>query len=175
MRQYATNSPEAMARILALSMLVDGCLDKSELNVMMRFGVLERLGMSEADFDDIVHLLCEDMLQCVPGIAHGQIELDEASIDSILLEIQDSRLRKILLKIMLAVVYADQQLSVGEAVLVSRAMQVWELDLAEIGDLVYSFTSDLPDSGNDSDGLRISKTTSSSTRPAMPSILQTHF
>ncbi len=138
MRQYATNSPEAMARIIALSMLVDGGLDKSELDVIARYGVLERLAMSDQEFEKIVHVLCEDMLQCVPGIDHGQIELDEASIDSILLDIQDHQLRKTLLGIMLAVVDADERMSDGEAILITRAMECWALDLIEVREIIFS-------------------------------------
>jgi len=175
MRQYASDSPEAMARIIALSMLVDGGLDKSELDVMVRYGVLEHLGMSEADFEKIVHLLCEDMLQCVPGIHHGQIELDEESIDHILLEIQDSRLRKTLLKIMLAVVDADQRLSDGEAILISRAMQNWQLDLIEVSNLLGASSPDDYDTEHTAYVLRHSKQTPSPNSASMPSILAMHF
>ncbi len=175
MRQYANDSPEAMARIIALSMLVDGGLDKSELDVMVRYGVLEHLGMSDADFEKIVHLLCEDMLQCVPGIHHGQIELDEESIDRILQEIQDSRLRKTLLKIMLAVVDADQRLSDGEAILISRAMQNWQLDLVEVSNLLSASTPDDFDTEQAPYVLRHSAQTSSPNKVSMPSILATHF
>ena len=175
MRKYATNSPEAMARLLALSMLADGGLDRSELNVMMRLGVLDRLGISETEFDEIVHLLCEDMLQCVPGIHHGQIELDEATIDSILLEIADPRLRKVLLKIMLAVVYADHSLSTGEAVLVSRAMQSWELDLTEIGNLVFSFKPDFSEIESDPAISKKTRPRNAQESTIAPSILATHF
>ena len=175
MRQYASDSPEAMARIIALSMLVDGGLDKSELDVMVRYGVLELLGMSDTEFEKIVHLLCEDMLQCVPGIHHGQIELDDDSIDGILLEIQDSRLRKTLLKIMLAVVDADQRLSDGEAVLISRAMQKWELDLIEVGGLVFASAPKEYEVEQVAYLLRHPKKNVSHTSPTIPSILETHF
>lgn len=175
MRQYVNDSPEAMARIIALSMLVDGGLDKSELDVMVRYGVLEYLGMSEDDFEKIVHLLCEDMLQCVPGIHHGQIELDEESIDHILLEIQDSRLRKTLLKIMLAVVDADQRLSDGEAILISRAMQNWELDLIEVSNLLSNSTHEGYQTEQAAYVLRNASQKLSPSSALMPSILATHF
>jgi uncharacterized tellurite resistance protein B-like protein len=175
MRQYASDSPEAMARIIALSMLVDGGLDKSELDVMVRYGVLERLGMSDTDFEKIVHLLCEDMLQCVLGIHHGQIELDDDSIDGILSEIQDSRLRKTLLRIMLAVVDADQRLSDGEAVLISRAMQKWELDLIEVSGLVFAPAPRECEVEQVAYLLHHPKRNTSQKSPTTPSILETHF
>lgn len=175
MRRYARNSHEAMARLIALSMLVDGGLDKSELDVMASYGVLERLNMSEARFEDIVHLLCEDMLQYVPSMHHGQIELDEHCIDAILAEIQDSTLRKFLLKVMLAVVDADQRMSDGEAILISRAMQIWELDLVEVGSVVFSSTPEMQFMHMHSTvGLNI-KNSGTRTKSQPPSILATHF
>lgn len=128
------NSPEAMARIVALSMLVDGGLDKSELDVVHRYGIVERLGLSEDQFEKIVHHLCEDMLQCADGAHYGQIEMANPAIDSILEEIQDPQLRKQLLRIMLAIVDADDRLSDGEAVLIDRALQCWTLDLVSVSD-----------------------------------------
>mgnify|MGYP002139422276 FL=1 len=132
------NSPEAMARIVALSMLVDGGLDKTELDVVHRFGIVERLGLSEDQFEKIVHHLCEDMLQCVDGAHYGQIEMANPAIDSILEEIQDPQLRKQLLRIMLAIVDADDRLSDGEAVLIDRALQCWTLDLVSVSDTPLS-------------------------------------
>ena len=134
MRTYRVNSPEAMARIVALAMLVDGGLDKSELDVVHRYGIVERLGLSEDQFEKIVHHLCEDMLQCADGAHYGQIEIANPAIDSILSEIQDPKLRKQLLRIMLAIVDADDRLSDGEAVLIARALQCWTLDLVSVSD-----------------------------------------
>lgn len=138
MRQYKANSSESMARIIALSMLVDGGLDKSELDVIANYGVLDRLAMTEDEFEKIVHILCDDMLQCSHGFHSGQIELNELTIDSILAEIEDSHLRKQLLRIMLAIVDADHRLSDGEAVLISRALQCWKLDLVEVNDVIFN-------------------------------------
>lgn len=134
MRNYPNNSPEAMARIIALSMLVDGGLDKSELDVVARMGIIERLGMTEDEFEKIVHHLCEDMLQCTDSGHYGQIEINDAIIDGILVEIQQPQLRKQLLRIMLAIVDADERLSEGEAVLIARALHCWTLDLISIHD-----------------------------------------
>ncbi|MBR7800537.1 TerB family tellurite resistance protein [Undibacterium fentianense] len=175
MRQYATNSPEAMARIIALSMLVDGGLDKSELDVIARYGVLERLAMSEQEFEKIVHVLCEDMLQCVPGINHGQIELDEASIDSILSDIQDHQLRKTLLGIMLAVVDADERMSDGEAILITRAMECWALDLIEVREIIFSNPETQYRDEQAAYASRKSAKASAQFPPSPPSILATHY
>lgn len=132
MRQYAKNSSESMARILALSMLIDGGIDQSELDIFVRHDVLKKLNLSQSKFDLIVHQLCDDMLQCLQGIHHGLIELDEVSMDGMLNEIQDEQLRRQLLPIMLAIVDADDSLNDNEAILFTRALNVWQLDLVDV-------------------------------------------
>ena len=132
MRNYQHNSSEAMARILALSMLADGGLDKSELEVVASTKILARLDMTEAQFEEVVHALCQDMLQCMRGYDYGKIELDRKLINQLLAEITSPRLQKLLLSVMLAVVDADGQMSDGEAVLISQALDYWDVDLVEV-------------------------------------------
>ena len=76
---------------------------------------------------------------------------------------------------MLAVVYADHRLSTGEAVLVSRAMQSWELDLTEIGNLVFSFKPDFTEIESDPAILKKTRPRNAQESTIAPSILATHF
>jgi len=131
MRRYEKDSPQAMARIVALAMLVDGGLDKSELELVAGYEIVRKLGLSEDEFEGIVHILCEDILVC--GARYGQIEITMDQIDSLLEEIEDPQLRKLLLAWMVAIVDADQRVSDGEAVLISRALERWMLDLVTLG------------------------------------------
>ncbi len=140
MRSYTPDSPEAMARILALSMLADGGLDQSELEVVVTTKILDRIGMSPVNFDIVVKALCEDMLQSMRGYDYGKIELDRKAIDHLLAEIKSPQLQRLLLSVMLAVVDADDQLSDGEAVLIAQAMEVWQLDLHEVAHVRTSAT-----------------------------------
>jgi uncharacterized tellurite resistance protein B-like protein len=132
MRSYQTDSKEAMGRILALSMLADGGLDQSELAVLADTKILARLGMSEDEFEQVVHALCQDMLQCMRGYDYGKIELDRKVINQLLAEVNSARQQKLLLSVMLAVVDADGQMSDGEAVLISQALEYWNVDLYDV-------------------------------------------
>lgn len=134
MRSYAIDSPHAMARIVALAMLVDGGLDKSELELVSRYGIVQKLGLDDDEFEQIVHHLCEDMLQCSDTSHYGQIELNPDMLNSLLAEIQDPQLQKLLLAWMVAIVDADSRVSDGEAVLISKALERWMLDLVTLGD-----------------------------------------
>jgi uncharacterized tellurite resistance protein B-like protein len=132
MRSYQTDSKEAMARILALSMLADGGLDQSELKVVASTKILPRLGMTGSQFQVVLHMLCEDMLQCMRGYDYGKIELDREVIDQLLSEVTTPRLQRQLLRVMLAVVDADGKMSDGEAVLISQALIRWKFDLVDV-------------------------------------------
>jgi uncharacterized tellurite resistance protein B-like protein len=132
MRSYPQNSNLAMARILGLAMLADGGLDQSEIEVMADSKVLARLDMTEAEFDSVMHLLCQDMLQSMRGYDYGKIELDRQVINRLLAEVSAPHLQKLLLNVMLAVVDADGKMSEGEAVLITQALEKWQCDLVDL-------------------------------------------
>lgn len=132
MRSYPENSQQAMARIVALAMLADGGLDQSEIEAVADTRVLARLGITEAQFDVVVHQLCEDMLQSMRGYDYGKIELDRHVIDSLLSEVSTLSLQRLLLSVMLAIVDADGNMSQGEAVLIDRALEKWRCDLVDL-------------------------------------------
>lgn len=163
MRSYEKDSPQAMARIVALAMLVDGGLDKSELELVAGYEMVQKLGLSEDEFEKIVHTLCEDMLLC--GAHYGQIEMSPELIDSLLAEIEDTQLQKLLLAWMVAIVDADSRVSDGEAILISRALERWMLDLVTLGDA--SMSGDKPNPSP--------KYTHPTPTERRPSILETHY
>ncbi|WP_295757176.1 TerB family tellurite resistance protein [Undibacterium sp.] len=132
MRSYPQNSKLAMARILGLAMLADGGLDQSEIEVVADSRLLARIDMTEAEFDTVLHHLCEDMLQSMRGYDYGKIELDRLVIDRLLTEVSHPSLQRVLLNVMLAVVDADGKLSEGEAVLLTQALEKWQCNLVDL-------------------------------------------
>ena len=129
MRHYPTNSPEAMARIVALALLADGAIDLSELESMKRHEITKGLGLDDRQFDKVVHDFCNDMMTFAHRAPTGQFELDQKSIDALLAEIQDSELQSRLLSAIFSIVNAEGNLLASEVTLVSRAMTRWGLDL----------------------------------------------
>ena len=80
MRSYPTDSPKAISRLLALTMIVDGHLAPSELKAMHRSGILQQVRIAEDDFDDVVrdHLapgLLEGVLGVVGRHHHDDLRL----------------------------------------------------------------------------------------------------
>lgn len=132
MRHYSQNSSEAMARILALTMLADGGLDKTELEAIAKSKILNHIEMTEAGFEKVVHELCDDLLQYSSSYSLGQIELDRETLNHVFADITLVPLQKMLLKVMVAVVDADQRMSDGEAIVISQALSTWGFDLVEV-------------------------------------------
>jgi uncharacterized tellurite resistance protein B-like protein len=129
MRHYNTDTPEALARIVAAAVLADGGIDKTELQSLEDNAVIQRLGMSTAEFDRVVHEFCDDM-QIVSMRDHGgQLALDREAIDQLLSDVRSPKLQMSLLGILLDIVSADDWLSPGELTLVSQAMTRWGLEL----------------------------------------------
>ena len=134
MRHYPSDSPEAMGRLVALTLMADGAIDASELKLLDSKETIRRLGLNDTHFDQLIHELCDDMLISAHRTSAGHLELDTQSIVHLLAEIKHPVLQKQVMHTMLDIVYADRELSGGEAVLVSEAMRLWEIDLHEVSD-----------------------------------------
>lgn len=130
MRNYAANSPEAISRLIALAMLADGGLDRSEIKALQRSHILAQLGIRELLFQRITHELCQDLQQCVSSNGSVQITLDENIMDLLFADVTAPAARIAVLRAMLDIVDADGQLAPGESALVGRAMALWYRDFA---------------------------------------------
>lgn len=122
MRHYATNSPHAAGRLLALTMVVDGNVDPTELAALDHARILSQVELDHAAFHDLLQALCEDL---VAGASHGVVQLDTPLLDHLLHEIADPKLRRKLLLAMWKIADADGWLADGEAILLARAGVIW--------------------------------------------------
>lgn len=125
MKTYPTDSQEAVCRLLALSMIVDGHVAPAEIRAMEHCAILERIGADTASFDAVVHALCEDLLCTARFRAGIEVDLDKRLIDSLLDEVADPLLRMCTLKAMLDIVHADSTIDSREHLLLQRAMKKW--------------------------------------------------
>lgn len=125
MRTYATDSPKAVCRLLALAMIVDGHMAPSELRAMHHSGILRRLHIDDDLFDDGVQELCEDLLASAGRRAASEVEIDSRLLDSLLQEVQAPALRMAVMKAMLDIVHADDVLDGRETLLIQRGFKAW--------------------------------------------------
>ena len=127
MRHYATNSPQAAGRIVALALLADGHLSKLELDVLDRLDVAGQLGLARSELHSIVHGFCEDLLAPAHGNWDDACRVDAHTLHSLLAEIDDPALRRQLLAQCVAIVDVDQHVADGESLLLAAAVAHWGL------------------------------------------------
>ena len=94
MRHYPSDSPKAAARVIALALLADGAIDPSELATLSNRRTLDRLGLSEGDFDAVIHALCEDLMLFSHRAAAGHLEIGREALRDMLAELHHPELRK---------------------------------------------------------------------------------
>ena len=63
MRTYPTDSPQAAARIVALTLVADGHVCKTEFDVLERVGAYGQLGLDHDEMQAVLQSFCEDLLQ----------------------------------------------------------------------------------------------------------------
>ena len=125
MKSHATDSPEALARILALSMIVDGHVSPSEVRAFDGAPFLQQIGVDADTFHRAIREVCEDLLEAAPRHPAGLVEIDAGCLDAILGEVRDPLLQICMLKTMLDIVHADGLLDSRETLLVRRATRRW--------------------------------------------------
>lgn len=125
MHTYASNSPQAVSRILALTMIVDGHISPSEVRAMHGAAFLEQLKVDDDSFDRTVRQLCEDLLGAAVNRPAGLVEIDPVLLDKLLQEIRDPLLQICMWKAMLDIVHADGHLDGRETTLLRRAARIW--------------------------------------------------
>ncbi|WP_296950210.1 TerB family tellurite resistance protein [uncultured Massilia sp.] len=125
MRIYATDSPQAVCRLLALAMIVDGHLAPSELEAMHASRILRHVQIDEDGFDDVVRGLCEDLLATAHQRGSGEVEIDVKLLDALLADVASPQLRMSTMKAMLDIVHADTLVDERETLLIQRAFRAW--------------------------------------------------
>lgn len=142
MRSYPTDSPQAVARIVSLALLADGNLHPREL------GALQRLQFNQATSPDgslqtVLRDFCEDLLATHAAAPASTLTLDDATIASLLDEVQDESLRIRVLQLCVAVIEADAHVARGEFHVLHAAAQRWHvsidrLDLLRVLDTAHA-------------------------------------
>ena len=127
MRSYPRNSPEAAARIVALVLISDGHVCRSEFDTLEQLGAERELGLEPQFLPHIVRTLCEELLAC--GYETGSLisNVDDSTLASLMAEISDPALQRKVLRLSLAAARADGHLADGETLVVEAARHHWNL------------------------------------------------
>lgn len=127
MRSYPRNSPEAAARIVALVLISDGHVCRSETEALQHLRAEQELGLAPGSFAQIVQTLCEDLLMGTYGGGSMMCSVDEPTLASLLAEVDEPALQAKVLRLASAAAEADRHLADAEALVVKAARQHWHV------------------------------------------------
>lgn len=125
MRPYPRNSPQAAARILAITLLADGHVSQLEMDVLDHVQAHVQLGMQREELHDVIHGVCEDML-AMSGLCWGDTcKVDPHTLGQLLQDIDDPTLRQKLLYLCVSVIEADTHVTEAESSMLATVMSHW--------------------------------------------------
>lgn len=127
MRTYPCNSPQAAARIVALTVLADRDIGKIELELLDRLAVHEQLGLEQQEFHAVLDSLCADLLSSEQLQWADTCPVDDRTLAELMGEIENPLLRRKLLRLCIEIAEADAQVSEGESIVLTAAVEHWGL------------------------------------------------
>ena len=128
MRKYAQNSPEAAARIIALTLIADGDIGQAELVLLDELAVHQQLGLTRDALQAVTDTLCEDLLSSKQLNWADACPVDEYTLNALMAEIDDPLLRRKLLALCVRLAEADDQVAEGESIVLIAAVAHWGLN-----------------------------------------------
>lgn len=127
MRNYPTDSPQAAARIIALTVVADGEIDQAELDLLDRFDVNTQLGLDRLALHRMLDTFCEDLLSSDQLRWADACPVDEATLAQLMGEIASPALRKQLLQLCIEIAESNAHVAQGEAMVLNAAVEHWRL------------------------------------------------
>jgi uncharacterized tellurite resistance protein B-like protein len=123
---YPKDSPVAMARVLAMTMMADACFHPRELEALDRVRAFSRLGLSRNAFLTVASECFEAQMQSMRAANRAEL-LDDASLDVALDAVQSPEKRELVYRLVIELLPADGRLSESELALLQRMLDRWAL------------------------------------------------
>ncbi len=125
LRKYPVNSPEAIGRIVAMTMITDAEVDPREIDVLDRSNAWSSMGLDRKGFSVVARDYLRDLRNSTDD---ENIRLvDQSRIDAMLDEVQDPEARLRACEVMLNVISADGKALEVERALLSHVLGRWDL------------------------------------------------
>ncbi len=127
MRSYPQNSPEAAARIIALTLVADRDIDKAELALLDAIAVHEELGLERAALHAVIDTFCEDLLSSQQLSWADSCPVDAYTLSALMGEIDDPALRRKVMDLCVSLARVDGHVAAGESIVLLAAAEQWRL------------------------------------------------
>lgn len=140
MRKYAQNSPQAAARIVALTIVADGDVDKAEIALLDKLAAHEQIGLERGALHAVIDTFCEDLLSSNQLAWSDNCPVDEYTLSEFMGEIDDPALRRKVLGLCVSLAEADGHVAAGESIVLVAAVEHWGLHrhMLDLGDVDFS-------------------------------------
>lgn len=137
-RRYPRNSPQAAARIFAAALLANGDIKAAEWQRLVDTNAIERLGLQGLQWHAVVDDLCQDLLS---GACKGrECLIDAHTLAAWLDEVDEARLRALVIDLCTQVIEADGEVHPGESLVLRAALEHWVMpmeDQERVEPLIY--------------------------------------
>ena len=129
MRKYAQNSPQAAARIVALTLVADGDVGQAELELLDALAVHKHLGLERDALHAVIDAFCEDLLSSKQLNWADVCAVDEYTLASLMAEVNEPALQRKVLTLCIKLAEVDDHVAEGESIVLSAAMAHWRLSV----------------------------------------------
>jgi uncharacterized tellurite resistance protein B-like protein len=127
MRKYPQNSPQAAARIVALTVIADGDVAAAELALLDELAVHQKLGLERDALHAVIDQFCADLLSSKQLAWADACPVDEYTLAELMGEIDDPALRRKVLGLCVRLAEVDDLVAEGESVVLMAALAHWGL------------------------------------------------
>lgn len=125
MQIFEINSPQAAARIVALTLVADGDIGEAELQRLDDLKAHEQLNLSLDELHQVMKDFCQDLLRS-PQLNWSDVcPLDERELANLLAQITRPALRQRVLHLCLQLAEADGHVAEGESIVLGAAVEHW--------------------------------------------------
>jgi hypothetical protein len=131
MKNYTPNSPEAMARILAMMIVTDAHIDDREIAILDRLDAYTILGLTRNEFMRVSQDYCTQLVKEAEEQGETPI-LDADRADAVIDCVDVPSRRLIVARLLLAILAADQQQRESELVLYAHILDRWNISRDEV-------------------------------------------
>jgi hypothetical protein len=129
MRKYVQNSPQAAARIVALTLVADGDVGQAELELLDALAVHKHLGLERDALHAVIDAFCEDLLSSKQLNWADVCAVDEYTLASLMAEVNEPALQRKVLALCIKLAEVDDHVAEGESIVLSAAMAHWSLSV----------------------------------------------